>query len=143
MLAQVGIESSIKSYTWATYIGRIQQQRDTANAVWTIFNSRQADPSLAVIDLNAKDIKPGGGNFAQWNNARASTLMDEARSTAIQAKRKPMYHEIQQIVHDEVPVIPLYNALGVDLWYQYVQGLHSLESLTGTMGSVEDAWLNK
>ncbi len=29
MLAQVGIDASIKAYTWSTYIGRIRQERDT------------------------------------------------------------------------------------------------------------------
>jgi peptide/nickel transport system substrate-binding protein len=143
MLAAVGIESSIKSYTWATYIARIRQDRDTAGAIWTIFNSRQVDPSLSVINLSGKGIGPGGENWAQWNNSKATELIEGARSVADTAKRKPLYAQLQRIVEEEVPVIPLYNAVGIDLSYQYVQGLQSVESLTGTMESVEGVWLNK
>jgi len=142
MLAQVGIESSIKSYTWPTYFARISQQRDTAAAVWTIFNSNQFDPSRAVVNLDGSQIKPGGANWCQWNNAQATRLMQDAMSTGDQQKRKVMYHRLQAIVRDEVPVVPLYSALGIDLWYQKVHGLHSLDTLTGTMETVEDAWMS-
>jgi cationic peptide transport system substrate-binding protein len=143
MLTTVGIESSIKSYTWATYIARIRQDRDTAGCIWTIFNSRQVDPSIAVINLNGQGIGAGGENWAQWNNPKATELISAARSVADQAKRKPLYTQVQKIVEEEVPVIPLYSAVGIDLSYQYVQGLQSVESLTGTMQSVEGIWLDK
>jgi hypothetical protein len=37
MLAQVGIDASIKAYTWSSYIARIRQERDTAACLWSIF----------------------------------------------------------------------------------------------------------
>jgi peptide/nickel transport system substrate-binding protein len=143
MLAQVGIESTIKSYTWSTYIARIRQERDTAGCLWSIFISRQVDPSLILDYLSPKNIKPGGANYSQWNNGRAGELIEAARATGNQSKRKAMYLDIQRIVADELPVIPLYNAVGVDLWHRSVEGLRSAESLTGTMQSVETAWLNR
>jgi peptide/nickel transport system substrate-binding protein len=143
MLAQVGIESSIKSYTWSTYIARIRQDRDTAGCLWSIFISRQVDPSIILDNLSAKNIKVGGANYAQWNNSRAGELIESARSTGNQSKRKAMYLEVQRMVADEAPAIPLYNAVGVDLWSRAVEGLRSAESLTGTMQSVETAWLNR
>jgi peptide/nickel transport system substrate-binding protein len=142
MFAQVGIDASIKSYTWPTYIARIAQQRDTAGAMWTIFNSRQFDPARAVVNLDGAQIKAGGSNWCQWNNSTATQLMQNALSTGDSQKRKFMYHRVQGIVRDEVPVVPLYSAVGIDLWYRKVQGLHSLDSLTGTMQSVETGWMS-
>ena len=143
MLAQVGIDASIKSYTWSTYIARIRQERDTAGCLWSIFISRQVDPSIILDYLNARNIKPGGSNYSQWNNPQATELIESARATANQDKRKAMYQQVQRIVHDQAPIIPLYNAVGVDLWYRAVEGLRSAESLTGTMQSVETVWLNR
>ena len=54
-----------------------------------------------------------------------------------------MYQQVQRIVYDQAPMIPLYNAVGVDLWYRTVEGLRSAESLTGTMQSIETMWLNR
>ncbi len=142
MLAQVGIEASIKSYTWPTYFARVSQQRDTAAAIWTIFNSNQFDPARAVVNLDGSQIKAGGANWCQWNNVQATRFLQEAMSTGDLQKRKFMYHRLQAIVHEEVPVIPLYSAQGIDLWYQKVHGVHSLDTLTGTMETVEDAWMS-
>ena len=54
-----------------------------------------------------------------------------------------MYREVQKIVNQENPIIPLYSAVGVDLWNRSVEGLRSVDALTGTMTSVENAWLNR
>lgn len=143
MFAAVGIESNIQSSTWAPYIGRIRQDRDTAGMLWTIFIPRQVDPSLILDYLNAKNAKPGGSNYSQWSHPRASELIDAARATGNQDKRKAMYLDVQKIVADEAPVIPLYSALGVDMWQRPVEGLHSIDSLTGTLSSIDTVWLNR
>jgi peptide/nickel transport system substrate-binding protein len=143
MFAAVGIESTIQSSTWAPYIQRIRQDRDTAGMLWTIFMPRQVDPSLLLDYLNARNVKPGGSNYAQWNHPRASELIDAARATGNQARRKALYLEIQRIVADEAPAIPLYSALGVDMWQRSVEGLHSIDSLTGTLSSIDGVSLNR
>ena len=96
MLAQVGIEASIKSYTWPTYFARISQQRDTAAAIWTIFNSNQFDPARAVINLDGSQIKAGGANWCQWNNVQATRFLQEAMSTGDQQKRKLFSDELNR-----------------------------------------------
>ena len=54
-----------------------------------------------------------------------------------------MYQEIQKIVADEAPVVPLYSALGVDMWQRYVEGIHSIDSLTGTLSTIDTVSLNR
>lgn len=143
MLAPIGIEASIKSYTWATYIARIRQDRETAGCLWTIFSSRQVDPAFSMDYLSGKNVKPGGANYAQWSHPKATELIEAARSTAVQDKRKALYQELQRIAFDETAVVPLYSAIGVDMFHKSVEGLHSMDGLTGTLTSVEGVWLNK
>ncbi len=143
MLAPIGIDASIKSYTWATYIARIRQDRDTAGCLWTIFLSRQVDPAYVMDYLSGRNVKPGGSNYALWNNARATELIEAARATAVQEKRRALYLEAQRIAFNETAVIPLYSAVGVDMFHPYVEGLHSIDALTGTLTSVEGVWLNR
>ncbi len=143
MLAPIGIEASIKSYTWATYIARIRQDRDTAGCLWTIFLSRQVDPAYVMDYLSGRNVKPGGSNYALWNNPRATELIEAARATAVQEKRKALYLEAQRIAFNETAVVPLYSAVGVDMFHPNVEGLHSIDALTGTLTSVEGVWLNR
>jgi peptide/nickel transport system substrate-binding protein len=142
MLAPIGIEASIKSYTWATYIARIRQDRDTAGCIWSIFLSRQVDPAYVMDYLSGRNIKAGGANYAQWNNPRATELIENARATAVQEKRKGMYLEAQRIAFAETAVIPLYSSVGVDMFHRRVEGLQSIDALTGTLTSAESIWLN-
>ena len=143
MMAPLGIEASIKSYTWAPYNVRTSVDRDTTGALWTTFVSRQMDPAHIADYLSARNIKPGGTNSAQWSHARATELIDSARATANPERRKGFYQELQRIAHNEVPILPLYSPTGVDLWHRSVEGLHSIDTMTGTMQFVEEAWLNR
>ncbi len=138
MLGAVGILADIKAYTYGEYIGRIRRQ-DTAGVLWTLFISKQMDPAAICEYVNGKNAQPGGTNFSAWNNAQVTELIPQARATTDRAKRRPLYSRIQSIVHEDVPVIPLYTANGIDLSYNYVTGLHAVDSLVGTMQSVEGA----
>ncbi len=100
-------------------------------------------PGLAGDHLGPKNIKPGGSNYSQWNHPRATELIEAGRSTAVQEKRKALYQEVQRILFDETALIPLYSAIGVDMFHKHVEELHSMDGLTGTMTSVEGVWLNK
>src|SRR5260370_36566193 len=115
MLAEVGIDASIKAYTWSPYIGRIRQERDTAACLWSVFVSRQVDPSIILDYLSARNLKPGGSNFAQWDNAQATELIESARATANQENRKAMYPQAPRRGYDQPPMTPLYPAAGATL----------------------------
>ncbi len=138
MLRTVGIAADIKTYTYGEYIGRIRQQ-DTAACVWTLFISKQMDPAAICEYVNGKNAHAGGTNFSAWDNPQVTEWIPQARATTDRAKRAPLYVKIQEVVHEEVPIIPLYTANGIDLWYSRITGLHSVDSLTGTMESVENA----
>jgi ABC-type transport system substrate-binding protein len=92
--------------------------------------------------LSGRNIKAGGANYAQWNNPRATELIENARATAVQEKRKGMYLEAQRIAFAETAVIPLYSSVGVDMFHRRVEGLQSIDALTGTLTSAESIWLN-
>ena len=42
-----------------------------------------------------------------YNNQRVNTLLDEARKEPLKEKRKEKYEEIQEIILDENPIIPI------------------------------------
>ena len=59
----------------------------------------------------AKVYRPGmTANYAKYDNAKVTELLDQAGRETDDAKRKELYKEIQVIVHAECPYIPLYYA---------------------------------
>jgi peptide/nickel transport system substrate-binding protein len=66
------------------------------------------DPSL--LFYRHFRAAPEGVDFRNWNNARASALLDEGQQTSDLAKRKAIYAEFQKIVAEEVPTIMMFSS---------------------------------
>jgi peptide/nickel transport system substrate-binding protein len=49
-----------------------------------------------------------GNNFLRWSDPRVDKLLDQGIAVSAQADRKPIYDEIQRIIADESPTVPIY-----------------------------------
>ncbi|MFH5773164.1 ABC transporter substrate-binding protein [Paracoccus sp. NGMCC 1.201697] len=106
-LAQVGIAGEIVSYEWGEYLKRVRAL-DRDGFAMSGGSSDSADPdNLLGFFLNCPS---SSGNTAYWCNAEVQDLLKSARAETQQDKRAEMYERIQQIVHDEAPVLPLANS---------------------------------
>lgn len=108
-LAKVGITARIVSYDWGTYLKRQREQgqdMDLFQLGWTGDNG-DPDNFLAVLfdGLASSSVR------TQWFNETYHTLMEEGRSTIDQNKRAEIYRKAQQLMYDEVPVIPIAHSI--------------------------------
>ena len=62
----------------------------------------------ADSELTDKVVSNSWGNFSRINDPHIEDLMAQARQENDSAKRIQMYHEVQDIVHDQMHIIPLY-----------------------------------
>ncbi|MEJ8547582.1 peptide ABC transporter substrate-binding protein [Brevibacillus borstelensis] len=60
--------------------------------------------------------RDGGNNDTGWENARYKELINKAAAELDPEKRKRMFAEAEQIMMDEMPVIPMFT--DVDVWVQ-------------------------
>ncbi len=69
------------------------------------------DPDPATrFASDAIPVRGGsGGNYMQWMNAEADRLLAEGQSTFDQERRKAIYFRLQEIVRDELPILPIYQ----------------------------------
>lgn len=59
---------------------------------------------------DAIPVKGGsGGNYMQWVNAEADKLMKEGQATFNQERRKEIYFKVQEIVREELPILPIFQ----------------------------------
>ncbi|MFG6083792.1 ABC transporter substrate-binding protein [Paracoccus litorisediminis] len=106
-LAQVGITSDVVSYEWGEYLKRVRAL-DRDGLAMMGGSSDNADPdNLLGYFLSCS---PTAGNAANWCSPEVTELLKTARAEPVQAKRAEMYERIQQIVHDDVPLLPLANS---------------------------------
>lgn len=75
---------------------------------------------------NHLHMQPGGRDFRKWNNEEVSDLLDEARSSVDRQEREELYLELQEILAEEVPWMPLYSADFVGAYRENVSnwGVH-------------------
>ncbi|TNF45971.1 ABC transporter substrate-binding protein [bacterium] len=104
-LAKVGIKANVTSYDWGTYLKRQREQPDDMDMFQLGWTGDNGDPDnfLAVLfdGLASPAIR------TQWKNERYHNLMQMGKQTIDQAKRAEIYKEAQQLMYDEIPVIPV------------------------------------
>jgi ABC-type transport system substrate-binding protein len=108
-LGKIGISARIVSYDWGTYLKRQREQpqdMDLFQLGWTGDNG-DPDNFLAVLfdGIASSSVR------TQWMNEAYHKLMLDGRETIDQKKRAEIYKKAQQLMYDEVPVIPIAHSM--------------------------------
>ena len=61
-------------------------------------------------EIPSKEV-PSANNFPGWKNAKADELLENGRTELDQEKRKAIYKEFQDLIHDELPYMFLWADL--------------------------------
>lgn len=111
-LKQIGIEVKQEVIEWGAYLENTAAgQHDMYILGWTAVTG-DADYGLYA---NFHSSQHGdAGNRVFYTNARVDELLDKAKATIDENERAKMYYEVQQIVNDEAPWVPVYHALYLD-----------------------------
>ncbi len=75
------------------------------------------DPDVFELVFNSKRIPPDGPNRGRYRNAQVDALTDGIRTEMNREKRKELCSEVQKIVAEDLPYIPL--------WYTDVVSVHT------------------
>ena len=108
-LAKIGISARIVSYDWGTYLKRQRQQPEDMDMFQLGWTGDNGDPDnfLAVLfDGLASDAVR-----VQWHNEEYHQLMLAGKQTTDQKKRAEIYKKAQQLMFEQVPVIPIAHSM--------------------------------
>lgn len=104
-LKQVGIEVEIKSYDWGTFFDDIKNGNFQMYSLqWVGIKS----PEIYKYVFHSSNIPPKGANRGRYRNSKIDALLDEATSSDSLEKQAKLYSEIQHIIHDDLPFVPLW-----------------------------------
>jgi len=119
-LRAVGIDLTIRSAEFGTFYS------DITHGAFQMYILRwigsNEDPDIFRYAYATQSFPPKGGNRGRYSNARVDALLQAASAETDQDVRRKEYVEVQQILADELPSIPL--------WYPNNEVLHSTR-LTG------------
>jgi peptide/nickel transport system substrate-binding protein len=130
-LNQTGVTAELQSFEWGTFYGDITSgnfQLATMRWVGAI------DPDIYRVALHSSEAPPGR-NRGNYRNQKLDKLLDEGLSIKDQQKRIEHYQEVQKIVLEELPIIPLWYNQQVAIVNNRVKGYHPTKN--GDFSSLE------
>ncbi|HEY5604214.1 MAG TPA: ABC transporter substrate-binding protein [Gammaproteobacteria bacterium] len=118
-LAAVGIEVSIQTYDWGTFYGDIKSGNfQMFSLAWVGINL----PDIFRQVFHSQSTPPDGANRGRYDNPRVDQLLEAARNEQDAGAQAALYREIQVILHQELPYVPLWYEDHVYAARKNVQG---------------------
>jgi peptide/nickel transport system substrate-binding protein len=105
-LRQVGVELEVRTYEWATFYEDIRAGRfQVFSLTWTGVD----DPDWYRFRFDSESIPPRGANRSRYRNPDLDHLLEAgSRETGMDLRRR-IYSEVQRILADDLPEIPLWH----------------------------------
>lgn len=105
--ARVAINNMPAAVIWGDFYR--QSQFESLLVGTTFRTGSDPDPSNRFLSTAIPAQGGTGANYMQWQNDEADAIMLEAMTIFDQPRRKQLYDRLQEIVRDELPILPIYQ----------------------------------
>ncbi len=110
-LQKVGVKATIVSYEWSTYLKKVSLgEHQTAILGW-VADNRDAGQFLSSILSCSAIVNKTNRTF--WCNPEFDDLIKQAQETTDIAKKKKLYFQAQEIIRDELPLLPIASGTSI------------------------------
>ncbi|HVU07152.1 MAG TPA: peptide ABC transporter substrate-binding protein [Verrucomicrobiae bacterium] len=115
----LGINIGLRQVEWKVWLSATAHlDYDLGRGDW-IGDYDDANTFLALFQSNS------GNNRTGWKNSRYDTLVNEANEQTDLKKREELFQQAESIViHDELPIIPLYIYAGINYYHTNISGIY-------------------
>ena len=107
-LAEVGIEMDLRTNEWGVFFSDIIQGNFD---MYTLSGLGIIDPDWYTYVVHSDSFPPNGANRPRYHNPRIDELLNLGKITVETEARATIYREVQRILSEEVPLVPL--------WYEH------------------------
>lgn len=104
-LAQVGVDVEIRSYDWGTFYGDIKAG---AFQMFSLAWVGVKTPDIFRYVFHSGAVPPEGANRGRYRNAEVDRLIEAAEASEDEGARVAAYRELQRVVNEELPYVPLW-----------------------------------
>lgn len=104
-LLSVGIELEIRTYEWGTFFSDIKKGNfHLYSLAWVGIQ----DPDIYYQIFHSASVPPNGDNRGHYSNPQVDQLLEKGQRTMDITERKRIYGEVQRILAEDLPYIPLW-----------------------------------
>lgn len=120
-LQQIGLRVNIVSYEWGTFRQRLRQGlHDSVLIGWSADNG---DPDNFYRPLLTCSAIESGTNRAMWCSPAYDDLINQALKYSDIEERSFYYHKANQLLLQEMPLVPIANAFKYQAYRKELKGL--------------------
>jgi peptide/nickel transport system substrate-binding protein len=122
-LAKVGIALEVRSYETATlFADLVRGDFQLSNPQWV--GGAVLDPDILRRVFHSSQVPPAGFNRGRYSNPDVDRLLDVATAALTEADRKKYYSDVQKLVAEDAPYIPIWNRVNYIMAQPTLTGLH-------------------
>jgi peptide/nickel transport system substrate-binding protein len=122
-LRRVGIDVDLRSYEFATFFADVLKGNfQMYTAQWV--GGAVADPDMLRRVFHSQQVPPSGFNRGHYNNPEVDRLLDLATKSLDEVDRRKYFSEVQKIVAEDAPYVPLWNRTNAMVGRRDLTGLH-------------------
>lgn len=104
-LKRAGIDVEVRAMDWSKYLEDLKQQKIQVFYGGWVTQPRPDDPN----QLWHTESRNGGSNYTGFGNSQTDDLIKKITQELDEEKRNQLYHQWQEILHEEVPYIFLFS----------------------------------
>jgi peptide/nickel transport system substrate-binding protein len=106
-LRKVGINAELVTYEFGTYLEKVGMGEHDMALYGGTDAGTDPDFRLYYWYSSAAATETNASNTSYYKNQEVDQLIAQARSTVDEDERRDLYYRVQEIVHEDVPVVPL------------------------------------
>lgn len=104
-LKQVGIQVQVRSYDWGTFYGDIKAGNFQMYSLsWIGVKT----PDIFKYVFHSEAVPPHGANRGRFASSKIDELLDLAQSAPNRIQQAVFYRQIQQLLQQQLPYVPLW-----------------------------------
>lgn len=107
-MKKVGIDLKIVEKEWTVMVSELDKQQFELYIMSMTIDPKMSDPRQ---QWHTSSAVPGGSNNVGWGDAASDKLIEDIDAELNLEKRQALNKQLQQRVHDEVPVIFMFNGV--------------------------------
>jgi peptide/nickel transport system substrate-binding protein len=136
-LREAGIRLEIRSAEFGTFYSDVTRGAFEMYALRWIGSNE--DPDIFRYAYGSRSFPPKGGNRGRYVNARVDELLAEASASSDRAVRRADYVEVQRILAEELPGIPMWYPNNEVVHTRRVEGIRARGA--GSFDFLREAWV--
>lgn len=120
-LREVGVDVEIRSYEFATlYTDVLRGNFELYTLQWV----GVSDPDMLRRVFHSGQMPPVGFNRGFYENAEVDRLIDLATVATDEVRRRRLYADVQRLIAEDAPYIPLWTKTNVVVFQPDIEGVH-------------------